>query len=97
VRWALIVLIVAGSAARADNEETTVATRQAEARRITTACGLPTDTILVRSDGSMHIRPKPTESYERVDCALSELRKSKLVGRLPTGFVGNERYGENMQ
>ena len=36
------------------------------------------------------IQPLPTEKYEHVDCALSELKKANLP--LKMGFVGNEAY-----
>lgn len=74
-----------------------VIARKAEVNRITKVCGLPNKTISVSRDGSIHIRPKQNESYQRVDCALAELRKSNVIGNVPQAFVGNERYDENMQ
>jgi hypothetical protein len=45
----------------------------------------------------MRLRPKATETYKKVDCALSELRKTGLLSDLPMGFVGSESYDENMK
>ncbi len=70
---------------------------RAEARRITNTCGLPLHTIRVDDDGSIHVRPKNTETYQRVDCALVELRNSKVIPNAPTSFIGNERYDEDVQ
>jgi hypothetical protein len=97
VRWLPVVLLLAGCAEIAGQSSALVTARQAEANRITRVCGLATKTIIVRHDGSIRLRPKPNESYQRVDCALAELRKSKVIGNLPQAFVGNERYDENMQ
>ena len=82
---------------RGINSNATIAAQRAEARRVATICGLPAKTLIVRDNGTMRLRPKPTESYQKVDCALSELRKSGLLQQLPTDFVGNERVDENMQ
>ena len=92
-----VAAILAGCASQSSNGLSTLATQRQEARRIAQVCGLPKETLIVRDDGSLRLRPAPTESYEKVDCALARLRESGLLLRLPTGFVGNERYDENLQ
>jgi hypothetical protein len=86
-----------GCATHAGENNQAVAARVAETHRIQRACSLPAGTIIVKSDGSVKLRPRADELYKNVDCALTELRKSGVLSYAPMGFVGNERYDENMQ
>lgn len=70
--------------------------KQHQAAEISAKCGLPQGTLLVRN-GALRLRPKLDESYQKIDCALTELQKRGLVSDLPKAFVGNERYDENLQ
>jgi hypothetical protein len=65
-----------------------------EADRIERACGLPHGTIVARPQHSVWVRPRPTEAYEKVDCALAELRKSAVYQYPPMSFIGNEYDGK---
>ena len=66
------------------------AARVREMARITDNCHLARASLREDRSGVIHIRPSPTAKYENVDCMLTELRKSSLVGKMPMGFVGNE-------
>jgi hypothetical protein len=52
--------------------------------------------LVVRNDGSLRLRPKLTESYQRVNCALGELRKRGMISNLPKAYVGSERYDRKL-
>jgi hypothetical protein len=71
--------------------------RQAILNGIADKCGLARSTFKIIGDGNLRVQPSPDAHYESVDCALTELRKNKLVSDLPTGFVGNEYVPENRQ
>ena len=66
--------------------------KQALAVQITRKCGLSDGTLIVRSDGSLRLRPRQDEPYQPVNCALQQLQKSGLISELPKTFIGNERY-----
>jgi hypothetical protein len=69
--------------------------RQAALDRIADKCGVARSTFKLVGDDELHIKPDPTEKYERVDCALSGLRVARLPVKM--GFVGNEYYVANGQ
>ena len=72
-------------------------TPQQEALRITKLCGLPSVAVVVKPPRSVWLRPSPDAPYEKIDCALRELRTSKVLNYAPMSFFGNERYDENQQ
>jgi hypothetical protein len=69
--------------------------RQAALDQIADKCGLARSTFKLVGDDELHVKPDPNERYERVDCALSELRRARLPVKM--GFVGNEYYVGNEQ
>jgi len=82
--------------AKPSGPEGTRAERLVRLDDISRKCGLPKSIFKLVGTDELHIQPSPDEKYERVDCALSELRKSDLP--LKIGFVGNEVYPtENRQ
>jgi hypothetical protein len=66
------------------------AQRLAKLDDITRICRLPPSIFKLVGFEELHIQPSPDEDYERLDCALSELKKSGIP--LKIGFVGNEAY-----
>jgi hypothetical protein len=97
VRSLFLLLFLASCAPTSTHSSPDIAARHAEAVRITSACGVPAKTIIVNDDGSIHIHPKRTESYQRVDCVLAQLRNSKVIPNAPMSFVGNELPDGNVQ
>ncbi|MEA3009855.1 MAG: hypothetical protein QOJ91_1547 [Sphingomonadales bacterium] len=57
---------------------------------ISRKCGLPASVFKLIGTDELHIQPSPDEKYERLDCALIELKNANLPLKL--GFVGNETY-----
>ena len=64
--------------------------RQAVLDKIADKCGLPRSVFTLTGDDELTLQPESTSAYSSVDCALSEIKKSKLPLKL--GFVGNEAY-----
>jgi hypothetical protein len=59
---------------------------------IADGCGLPARALLLDGTGRLRIQPSPDERYEALDCALTRLKASGLLRRMPMGFVGNETH-----
>ena len=91
-----ISFLLAGCASPSSPDSKLV-TLKIEVSRIERVCKLPAGTIVVKADQEVRLRPRPTEAYQNVDCALSELKSSKIASYASMGFVGNERYDENLQ
>jgi hypothetical protein len=53
-------------------------------------CQLPHEFFLLEHN-RLTIKPRPDEKYERVDCALEALQKTRGLPKM--GFVGNEYIG----
>ena len=68
--------------------------KQEAIRSISNKCAFPTDRIQIVGATEIRFRPQPDDSYETVDCALSELKR--YYG-YDMGFVGNEAYVGNTQ
>jgi hypothetical protein len=77
------VLVAACTTASGSND----LARRAQLDAILAKCGLPKDTLHIMSKDELRFNPSPDTSYEAVDCALTELRKTDLPMKL--GFVGN--------
>jgi hypothetical protein len=58
-------------------------------------CGLPPSTFKRIGADKLQFQPRPDAQYERVGCALTELKRANLPLKL--GFVGNESYIGNEQ
>jgi hypothetical protein len=69
--------------------------RQEVLDRIADTCGLARSTFKLNGDDDLHIQPDPDAKYERVDCALTELKKANMP--VKGGFIRNEYVAENRQ
>ncbi len=69
--------------------------RQAVLDGIADKCGLTRSTFKLVGNDELHVQPSPDAQYERVDCALTELKKANMPVKM--GFVGNEYVAENAQ
>jgi hypothetical protein len=69
--------------------------RQAILNGMADRCRLPRSSWKLISESQVTLELAPGTNYEKTDCLLSELRKSKLP--LNLGFVGREHYQENSQ
>jgi hypothetical protein len=66
------------------------AERLAALDRIAEECRISRDVFELVGDNELRFRPRPDESYERVDCALTKLRETGPMRNVQMGFVGNE-------
>jgi hypothetical protein len=71
----------------------TLQQRQEILDRIADDCGMPHSSWNLLDKDHLTLRPEPNTPYEKVDCLLRGLDKSKLPVSL--GFVGNEAYPGN--
>ncbi len=62
----------------------------AEISRIEAKCGVQKGTLRLDEKVGFKFDPDPNEKYEKVDCALTEIRTSSLSRHMKYGFVGNE-------
>ena len=62
----------------------------AEINRIEKKCGVAKGTLRLDKKVGFTFNPDPNEKYEKVNCALAELRSSSLWRHMKYGFVGNE-------
>lgn len=62
----------------------------AEITKIEAKCGVKQGTLRLDGKVGFAFNPDPDEEYEKVDCALAELRESPLSRHFKYGFVGNE-------
>jgi|tagenome__1003787_1003787.scaffolds.fasta_scaffold20930879_2 hypothetical protein len=69
--------------------------REEVLNKIADKCGLARSTFKLVGNDELHILPDLKAPYERLDCALSELRKANLPVKM--GFIGNEYYVGNEQ
>jgi len=69
------------------------AERQQAVERMTSKCRLPADRITVLEGNQARVRPDANDSYESVDCLLTEL---KSMHGVELGFVGNEAYSNEV-
>jgi hypothetical protein len=58
--------------------------------RIETKCGVKKGTLRLDDKVGFSFDPDLNEEYEKVDCALAEIRTSSLYRHMKYGFVGNE-------
>lgn len=64
--------------------------RLAELEAMGRKCHYPSSGWELRGTEELHLKPKPDERYEVVDCMIAEIRKSDIPFKM--GFVGNEAY-----
>jgi len=69
--------------------------RQAALNQIADKCGVPRSTFDLVGDEDLHIQARADEKYERVECALTELKRSNLPVKM--GFIGNEYYSNEVE
>lgn len=63
--------------------------------KMTELCGLPAETLRLTGDGLVAIAPSPDTEYAKVDCLITEIKKTDLKQRY--GFIGNEAYDTGNQ
>jgi hypothetical protein len=97
VKLFIALVALAGCGPDEAKTDSYLVAQQREVDRITNLCGLPRNVLSLKGDGSLRLRPAETESYQRIRCALDEVRDSEFLPDLPIGFVGSESYDENMQ
>ena len=66
--------------------------RQEAIDAIVAHCHLPNTFFQLRGD-ELHLQPSIDEKYERVDCALAEVKRLQVTNM---GFVGNEAYSDDL-
>jgi hypothetical protein len=63
--------------------------------KMTAHCGLPTDAVRLTRDGVVAIQTPPDTEYSKVDCLITEIKKTDLKQRY--AFVGNAAYDAGNQ
>ena len=68
--------------------------KRSAVERVADGCGLPRDDLVVGDDGSLHVKPKSSDKFDNVECAVKKLEQ---IGGMKMGFVGREQFDENVQ
>ena len=55
---------------------------------IADACGLPRETLTLRTDGFVVTQFAREEKFEAIECALKKIKNTEFKSKL--GFIGNE-------
>src|SRR4051794_7761304 len=89
------VLNLAGSSAlaqpaRADPPAAALAQQRATLDRIAERCHLPKSIFHFDRGGTLHFKPRPSEHYQRIDCALGAIREAGLSQELGMMVLANE-------
>ena len=69
---------------------------QAELDVMADSCGLPHSAMILHGKNVLQFQPPENASVEAIGCALQKIKESKFPD-LKMGFVGNERYSNEVE